>query len=374
MLQTTSSLSSSMSTSLNPAPLIVKNTSSSSAERLRSNSYEVSKTKRIRAGSISCRLRAASDLEESGFIDKHQKGLIKDLIISGDATLQTLLDKYERGDRQELLDFDFLNNFPISEEDEEGMDFLNGMGLVPQQSSISSMPPPTSGGVGSSSIISLNHSSNAPSSSMTSMHHHHHLSVPSINNGHDNATTMERHRRESIDNLYVQELLPDDLDHHLPHYLPSSSTQNHFPHSSHMADSNVFNELFHHFATSEENGGAEMMTAGSVSSSGKSQRKSIRLDNNNNNNNNNGSTSDRVDLSAYATLAASLEAEGRRGPVVGSSLGGLSSGITSSVGGGVNTGGIRSLGTVGGSSNARSIVTPGLGSTIVPSSSNRPGR
>lgn len=278
------------------------------------------------------------DLIESGYLDKQSVDIL------------------------DGLDFDFLNNFPLTEEDEEGMDFLNGMGLLPQQqSSISSMPPPAGGGIGSnavsSSIVSMNHSA-APSSIATM----HHLSAP-ITNGHDGA--MERHRRESIDSLYVQELLPDDLDHHLPHYLPSSSTQNHLPHSSHMADSNVFNELFHHFATSEENGG-EMMT-GSVSSSGKSQRKSIRLDNN-------GSTSDRVDLSAYATLAASLEAEGRRAPVVAPTLGGLSSGITSSMGAGVNAGGIRPLGAVGASSNARSIATPGLGSSIVPSSSNRPGR
>jgi hypothetical protein len=50
-----------------------------------------------------CSIRTASDLEELGFIDKKQKGLIKDLIISGDTTLQALLDKYERGDGKELL-------------------------------------------------------------------------------------------------------------------------------------------------------------------------------------------------------------------------------------------------------------------------------
>lgn len=49
------------------------------------------------------RYRTASDLEELGFIDKAEKGLIKDLIISGDTKLQALLDKYEQGDGQELL-------------------------------------------------------------------------------------------------------------------------------------------------------------------------------------------------------------------------------------------------------------------------------
>jgi hypothetical protein len=48
-------------------------------------------------------LRTASDLEELGFIDKKQKGLIKDLIISGDKTLESLLDKYEKGEGKELL-------------------------------------------------------------------------------------------------------------------------------------------------------------------------------------------------------------------------------------------------------------------------------
>jgi hypothetical protein len=46
--------------------------------------------------------RAASDLEEIGMIDKNQKGLIKDLIISGDHTLQAALDKYEKGDACDL--------------------------------------------------------------------------------------------------------------------------------------------------------------------------------------------------------------------------------------------------------------------------------
>eukprot|EP01040_Poterioochromonas_malhamensis_P008295 gene8295-8972_t len=104
--------------------------------RYRSNSYDVSHTKRMRTGSISGRLRTASNLEELGYIDKKQKGLIKDLIISGDTMLQSLLDKYERGDGKELLDlinqgylgrkesidllegldFDFLNGFKSDEE------------------------------------------------------------------------------------------------------------------------------------------------------------------------------------------------------------------------------------------------------------------
>lgn len=58
--------------------------------------------KRARAGSISGRLRSASDLEEKGLIDKSQKGVLKDLIISGDSALQAALDLYDRGDASQL--------------------------------------------------------------------------------------------------------------------------------------------------------------------------------------------------------------------------------------------------------------------------------
>ncbi|CAM9650043.1 unnamed protein product [Pylaiella littoralis] len=65
-------------------------------------SYEVSHMKRARAGSISGRLRSASDLEEKGLIDKSQKGVLKDLIISGDSELQAALDLYDDGDASQL--------------------------------------------------------------------------------------------------------------------------------------------------------------------------------------------------------------------------------------------------------------------------------
>ena len=54
------------------------------------------------AQSISGRLRSASDLEDRGIIDRAQKGIIKDLIISGDDALQSALDRYEQGDKSEL--------------------------------------------------------------------------------------------------------------------------------------------------------------------------------------------------------------------------------------------------------------------------------
>eukprot|EP00546_Thalassionema_frauenfeldii_P000435 CAMPEP_0178936782 /NCGR_PEP_ID=MMETSP0786-20121207/25377_1 /TAXON_ID=186022 /ORGANISM="Thalassionema frauenfeldii, Strain CCMP 1798" /LENGTH=578 /DNA_ID=CAMNT_0020615249 /DNA_START=56 /DNA_END=1793 /DNA_ORIENTATION=- len=62
------------------------------------SSYEA----RLRAGSVSGRLRSASDLEDKGIIDRNQKGVLKDLIISGDEALQEALDKYEKGDKSKL--------------------------------------------------------------------------------------------------------------------------------------------------------------------------------------------------------------------------------------------------------------------------------
>lgn len=75
--------------------------------RFRSSSMESGSlndifTKRHRAGSISGRLRTASDLEERGVIDKAMKGLLKDKIITGDPALQEALDKYDRGDSSAL--------------------------------------------------------------------------------------------------------------------------------------------------------------------------------------------------------------------------------------------------------------------------------
>eukprot|EP00605_Chrysophyceae_sp_TOSAG23-4_P001390 GSChrysophyteH1.ASY1.ANO1.1510.1 assembled CDS len=59
--------------------------------------------KRQRQGSISGKLRTASDLEERGFISKAEKGIMKDLIISGDKGFQTVMDKLGAdGDRSEL--------------------------------------------------------------------------------------------------------------------------------------------------------------------------------------------------------------------------------------------------------------------------------
>lgn len=52
--------------------------------------------------SVSGRLRSASDLEDKGIINRNEKGVLKDLIISGDEALQEALEKYEKGDKSQL--------------------------------------------------------------------------------------------------------------------------------------------------------------------------------------------------------------------------------------------------------------------------------
>jgi len=98
-----------------------------------STSYETMHFgKRPRSGSLSERLLVSTELEEKGIINRDQKGILKDLIISGqDNEIQHALDRYEQGDATMLesmltsgilstkateeidllgqLDFDFLN-------------------------------------------------------------------------------------------------------------------------------------------------------------------------------------------------------------------------------------------------------------------------
>jgi hypothetical protein len=62
-------------------------------------SYEAANRKRLRSGSVSGRLRSASEyLEEKGLLDRQTKGIMKDLIIIGDEELQAAIDRYENGD------------------------------------------------------------------------------------------------------------------------------------------------------------------------------------------------------------------------------------------------------------------------------------
>lgn len=86
-------------------------------------------TKRNRSGSISSRLLSASDLEERGVIDRYQKGVLKDLIISGDEALQKALEKFDAGDSSTLeamLDSGALNRkSSIDLLDDLDLGFLN---------------------------------------------------------------------------------------------------------------------------------------------------------------------------------------------------------------------------------------------------------
>eukprot|EP00934_Nitzschia_sp_Nitz4_P003332 Nitzschia sp. Nitz4//scaffold22_size323478//139495//141458//NITZ4_000531-RA/size323478-augustus-gene-0.198-mRNA-1//1//CDS//3329543007//3322//frame0 len=96
-------------------------------------SYEASHFgKRARAGSISERLKVSAELEQKGMIDRDQKGILKDLIISGqDNELQHALDKYEQGDTgllETMLQNGTLSNRARNEIDLLGdldLDFLN---------------------------------------------------------------------------------------------------------------------------------------------------------------------------------------------------------------------------------------------------------
>jgi len=106
-----------------------------------STSYETMHFgKRPRSGSLSERLLVSTELEEKGIINRDQKGILKDLIISGqDNEIQYALDRYEQGDATMLegilhsgslsdkateeidllgqLDFDFLN---VKEKEQHG--------------------------------------------------------------------------------------------------------------------------------------------------------------------------------------------------------------------------------------------------------------
>jgi hypothetical protein len=96
------------------------------------SSYEASHFgKRARSGSVSGRLRSASEfLEERGLLDRQTKDILKDLIIIGDEELQRAIDSYEAGDParlEEMINSGALQNrLPndIDILDDLDMDFL----------------------------------------------------------------------------------------------------------------------------------------------------------------------------------------------------------------------------------------------------------
>ncbi|CCI47729.1 hypothetical protein ABG067_007318 [Albugo candida] len=105
-------------------------------------------TKRGRSGSISSRLLSASDLEGKGLIDTKQKGVMKDLIISGDEALQKALEKFDAGDTtslEALLDSGRLNRRTSSVDilDDLDLGFLNVGSLGDTPKHEDQFPPTT---------------------------------------------------------------------------------------------------------------------------------------------------------------------------------------------------------------------------------------
>ncbi|KAK8794712.1 hypothetical protein WA158_001693 [Blastocystis sp. Blastoise] len=100
-----------------------------------------SQPKRPRAGSVSGRLRSVSILCTDGVITNDQKGIVKDLIISGDKELEKGIDEYLQGNQAYIMQlinsghlntrkstFDYLNDFGM-----DGMDINAGMPIYDQQ-------------------------------------------------------------------------------------------------------------------------------------------------------------------------------------------------------------------------------------------------
>jgi hypothetical protein len=140
-------------------------------------SYEASHFgKRARSGSISGRLRSASEyLEDKGLIDRETRGILKDLIIIGDEELQQAIDRYEGGDPsllEEMISSGALQNRLPKDIDILGdldLDFLTmDDGLhdgMDQVGSAGDIEPLQNGGEDLDSIItnSLNSARHAPS-------------------------------------------------------------------------------------------------------------------------------------------------------------------------------------------------------------------
>ena len=108
----------------------------------------------LSAKSLAERLLASTELEEKGIINRDQKGILKDLIISGqDNELQHALDRYEQGDSSVLegmLQTGTLSNKAAEEIDLLGdlnLDFLNvkdqGAAIAARSrgNSLASQPP-----------------------------------------------------------------------------------------------------------------------------------------------------------------------------------------------------------------------------------------
>jgi CCT motif len=94
------------------------------------SSYEVSHFgKRARSGSVSGRLRSASEyLETKGLLDPTTKGILKDLIIIGDEVLQRALDQYESSGDATALE-EMIRSGALQERLPQDLDLLGDLDL-----------------------------------------------------------------------------------------------------------------------------------------------------------------------------------------------------------------------------------------------------
>ena len=68
-----------------------------------------------------------SDLQDKGIIDRQQKNILKDLIITGDDALQSALDLYEKGDTSQLEDM--IKSGALQNKDSKEIDLLAELDL-----------------------------------------------------------------------------------------------------------------------------------------------------------------------------------------------------------------------------------------------------
>jgi CCT motif len=110
---------------LNPTASLLSHTPPASL----ASSYDQAHPKRARSGSVSGRLRSASEyLEEKGLLDRHTRGLLKDLIIIGDEELQDALDRYENDNDPTALE-DMIQSGALQNRLPQDLDILGDLDL-----------------------------------------------------------------------------------------------------------------------------------------------------------------------------------------------------------------------------------------------------
>lgn len=232
--------------------------------------------------------------------------------------MQAVLDKFEKGEKDELLDllnqgllghkesidllegldFDFINNLRTTEGEEGYQTVEDDFDFSPWSDQMThhhvqdshNMPPPTS--MHSHHMASNHHHkmSSAPSLMMPSSQQSKGQASSAGHHHHDETGEMfEKNRRGSLDALLLNDFLLDDIN--TPH------STGLFAHEGNHES--VFNDLFNHFAQ-------DTLHTQSMSPRDKSGKKSLRVPTLPNSASSDISP-DKVDLSAYANYAASLQ-------------------------------------------------------------------